>query len=202
MKTIRLIHKWIGLAIGLFLFISCTTGIVILAGKLSGSYAPVFRWMKTLHRTLFIGDAGSTIMGTAALMLIVEIVTGYCLWWRAASGLAKTSISRGEGRLAGLCRSVSWTFPTLRRGSHVAAGVWSGLALMLMALTGLTWSFGWYSDIVYRLFDPAGSGNLFHSISSLHTGNFLGLISRLVWLVMAVLGASLPVTGLILACRH
>lgn len=197
-KNLRLLHKWVGLIIGLFLFISCLTGIFILIGKLTGSYAPVFRWMKNLHRTLFLDDTGSTIIGISTLLLLVEVVTGYCLWWRIARGQMKVSKKRGISSFTGFCKSLRWTIPNKRWGFHVSGGFWCGLPLILMAVTGLTWSFGWYGSLVYGLFDTDGSGNLFHTIAFLHTGSFWGVWSRIIWLAAATLGASLPITGILI----
>lgn len=202
MKYVRFIHRWTGLLTGLFLLISALSGAFILIGRLSGSYAPVFRLMTTLHRNLFLGDAGSLIIGVATLLLVVEVITGYCLWVKSARGLMNASRKRGAGSLKGFARSLSWTFPTRTRGFHVAGGFWAGIPLLLMALTGLTWCFGWYAELVYGLFDPAGTANLFHSIAALHTGGWLGVASRIVWLAAAILGVMLPITGLLLYLRR
>lgn len=198
----RFIHKWVGLVIGLFLFISCLTGAFIIVGKLAGSYAPFFGWMVKLHRSLFLGDFGSLLLGIATLLMVLEVVTGYYLWWKLARGQMSSSRKRGEGSARGFWRSLSPTKPVLRLGLHVSGGFWSGVPLLLMALTGLTWSFGWYSSLIFRVFDPAGTGNLFHTIASLHTGRFLGIVTRIVWLLASLVGASLPITGLILSLHH
>lgn len=197
MKGPRLIHKWIGLIAGLFMLILCVTGVFILVGKLAGSYSPIFGFMRTLHRTLFLGGTGRTIIGVATLLMVVEMITGYWLWARVAHGQVKAAHTRGASRLSGFCRSLSLTHPNKRWGMHVAAGFWAGLLLLLMMLTGMTWSFGWFSRLVYGLFDANGSGNLFHTIAALHTGSF-GVWSRIVWLVAALLGATLPVTGVLI----
>lgn len=168
---------------------------------MSGSYAPIFRWMKTLHRTLMLEDAGHTIIGIATLLSVFEIVTGYCLWWKFAKGQMKVSAARGDSRWTGFCRSLNWSFPTKRWGGHVAAGFWSGIPLLLMALTGLTWSFGWYADLVYGLFDTSGSGDLFHTIIAIHAGGWGGLMSRIIWMATVILGGLLSVTGYIIFFR-
>ena len=201
MKLIRLIHKWTGLFIGLFLFISCLTGTFILIGRLTKCYAPIFRWMETLHTSLFLNETGSYIIGIATLLLLFEIITGYLLWWREAKGQMQAAGRRGQSRWQGFRRSLRWNFPNKVLGLHVAGGFWSGIPLVIMALTGLTWCFGWFGNFVYGLFDPNGDGNLFHTIAALHTGSFLGTFSRIVWLLFSLLGASLPVTGYLIFFR-
>ncbi|MDE6535085.1 MAG: PepSY domain-containing protein [Muribaculaceae bacterium] len=169
---------------------------MILIGKLSGSDAEFFGAMKTLHRSLFLGSTGRMIVGTATLLLIIEIITGYWLWYDVAMTLIYSARRRGAGALYGLRQSLSWTRPNLRYGLHVGPGIWAGIPLLLMAVTGLTWSFQWWNDFIYLLFDPTGEVNTFHTIHSLHVGSFLGKTSRIIWLIVALLGASLPLSGL------
>lgn len=203
MRLIRFIHKWTGLVIGLFFFLSCLTGMVILIGKLASIHSPVIGWMVKLHRNLFMGDFGSMIIGTVTLLCIIEIITGYCLWWQSARALARSAVKRGQSSWLGVRKNLSFRFPNLTRGLHVAGGFWSGIPLLLMALTGLTWSFGWYSKLIYGLFDnPAKSTtdtNLFHTLHALHVGSWGDEWSRMLWLIMTLLGILLPITGYMLS---
>lgn len=201
MKLIRIIHKWIGLVAGVFFFISCISGMGILIGKLTGSYAPVFSWMKTLHRTLFLNDGGRLVIGIATFLMLFEMITGYLLWGKTANGLMRVARKQGKGNWKGFCRSLSWTFPNKCHGFHVAAGFWAGLPLLLMILTGLTWSFDWFNNLAYAIFDPDGSGMLFHTIARLHTGSFWNTWSRLLWLVFSIFGCSLSITGWMIFCK-
>ncbi len=201
-RQILFIHKWLGLIIGLFLLISCFTGAMIIIGKLADCHAPFFGAMKTLHGSLFLGQSGRMIIGAATLLLIIELITGYWLWIDVAKGMIHAAINRGAGALYGLRQSLSWRRPNLRVGLHVGPGIWAGIPLMLMAITGLTWSFEWWNDLIYYIFDPTGQTNNFHTIISLHVGSFAGTFSRLLWLSAALLGASLPITGLIITLRH
>lgn len=204
MRTIRFIHKWTGLITGLFIFISCLSGAFIEIGKLSGSYSPLFRFMRNLHTSLFLGDTGNLILGICTMLLIVEILSGYHLWIHQTRSILRGAVKNGRGIFSGIKCSLSWKFPNILRGLHTGWGVWAGIPLLIMALTGLTWSFGWYSDIVYSLFDNPADGwdsNLFHTLSALHTGNWCKSFSRLLWLVSAVFGFTLPITGLLLALK-
>ena len=205
MRLIRLLHKWTGLVAGLFLFILCLTGALIALGRVCGSYAPFFRWCSMLHRSLFLGASGEVIVGIASLLMVVLIITGYALWVREARKLVRASRRRGVGWCRGIGRSLSVRFPNAVMGWHVAGGVYVGLPILLMALTGLTWSFGWYAQIVYYLFDNPSAGswdsNLFHTLHALHVGSWWQPWSRILWIVVALVGASLPVTGILLWLR-
>ncbi|MBD5303120.1 MAG: PepSY domain-containing protein [Bacteroides sp.] len=198
MKFIRFLHRWIGLISGLIVMISCLTGVVILIGKLIGSYAPIFKWSQKLHTSLFLSDTGREIIGIATLLLIVEIITGLFIWWQVAKARIKAARLRNRSAFHGIRKSLSWNTPYAPLGLHLAGGVWCTVPLLIMALTGLTWSFGWFGSFVYSIFDPEGNGDLFHSIVFLHTGSFWGNISRILWLVAALIASSLPLTGLLL----
>lgn len=200
MHIIRLIHKWTGFVIGLSFLLSCLSGAFICIGKLSGSYAPFFTWTKQLHTTLCIGSAGSTIIGIATLLGIIEIITGYWLWGRTTSSLVRSYRRKGKNSCSALRKTLGFTFPDKIRGTHAATGVWGGLPLLIMILTGLTWSFGWYNTFVYALFDSPSSGswdsNLFHTLHALHVGSWGGVFSRILWTVGALFGTATSFTGL------
>ena len=201
-KTIRLIHRWTGLVIGLFFLISCLSGLLIVVGKIVGSYAPIFKFANSLHTSLFLGSFGREIISVATLFALVEILTGYWLWGQQALALGRSLHKRGKSRWGSLVKMTGFKFPNWMSGLHNGAGFWSGIPLLIMILTGLTWCFGWYSDIVYALFDSADSGgwenNLFHTLHALHIGSWEGIFSRLLWFVAVLLGGSLPVTGLMI----
>ena len=80
--------------------------------------------------------------------------------------------------------------------SHVTVGFYCTLLLLLMALTGLTWSFGWYREAAYSLFgadaDPQTLKRLFYS---LHTGSWGGMITKILYFLAALLGGLLPLSG-------
>lgn len=202
MRILRLLHRWTGLLIGLFFFISCLSGCLIVIGRLSGSYSPFWGWMRSIHTSLFIGSCGHTLIGIASLLCLFEIISGYWLWGDEANRLGWNAVKHGKSFWSGIKRSLNWKFPTIVYGTHVAGGFWSGLILLLMAVTGLTWSFGWFSRMMYFLFespDTSGwGGNLFHTLSALHIGSWGGVWSRILWLLASLLGASLPVTGLLI----
>lgn len=201
-KIIRFIHRWTGLVIGLFFLISCASGLVIVFGKIIGSYAPVFKLANGLHTSLFLGSAGREIIAVATLLALVEILTGYWLWVCQGAAVARSFQKRGKSLWGAWLKMISFRFPNRTMGLHNGTGFWSGPLLLIMILTGLTWCFGWYSDIVYALFDTAESGgwdnNLFHTLHSLHVGSWEGIFSRVLWLLAVIFGSSLPITGLLI----
>lgn len=108
-----------------------------------------FLSMMRLHRWLledFKRDGsfspGKTLVGVATLLMVVILISGFVIWFpRSRKGLKnRLSIKVTSG----------W-----RRfffDLHVAGGFYSAAILLVLALTGLTWSFGWYRDAFYTLF--------------------------------------------------
>ena len=191
----RKFHKWFSLPFGLILSAICLSGsilaferelTVILAPTETGRLA-FFRTVESIHRSLAMGQAGRPIVGISALVLPVILISGVAMWMRRASH--------------GLRHSLNPMFPTPLRGMHVALGVYVTIILLLCALTGLTWSFGWFRDGFYFLFDGMTDEPLFHTIHALHTGRIGSLTTRILWCLSALVGASLPLTGYWLLIR-
>ncbi|GAA0486185.1 membrane protein [Paractinoplanes deccanensis] len=131
------------------------------------SYTPVRTWLDDLHRNLHLGAAGRHYSEFAASWLGVITVGGLLLWWRrrrgtrppgtrpatsdnrppstrpAASGNRPAASGRRFGRtVRGLlvpdlaaAKGVHRT-----RGWHAATGVWLSAGLLILSVTGLTWS--------------------------------------------------------------
>ena len=110
---------------------------------------PFFRTMFSLHRWL-LGSRpegggifwGKTIVGISTLLFVAVLLSGVVLWWprtkKALANSLKLTLRKGWRRF--------WY------SLHVAGGMYALLLLAVMALTGLTWSFGWYRTGFYSLF--------------------------------------------------
>ena len=108
-----------------------------------------FRTMRQLHRWLMDAPAskgsssvGKRIVGISTLLLVVVLVSGLVIWVprnrKALKNRLKVSCTNRWRRF--------W------HDTHVALGFYATLFLLVMALTGLTWSFGWYRTAAYGLF--------------------------------------------------
>lgn len=109
-----------------------------------------FMTMFKLHRWLLDsmkpGDNGifwgKMIVGTSTLMFVVVLVSGIVIWWpRTLKALKK-----------GLTLPVGKGWHKFWHGLHVAGGMYALILVLVMALTGLTWSFSWYRTGFYALF--------------------------------------------------
>lgn len=244
-----------------------------------------FRTMFRLHRWLMDsnpGDGsifwGKMIVGISTLLMVLAMLTGLVVWLpkhlKSLGPRLKIKVRSGRHRL----------FYDL----HVVGGFYATALLLVMALTGLTWSFSWYRDGLYAVFgieqtkspnssktdnrrgergatttpyihwqklyeriasesdevrqitiskgtisvNNGGWGNqraadrytfdnatgqiesieLYADttkankargwIYSLHAGNFGGLLTRIMWFLAAMLGATLPLTGYYLWIRR
>lgn len=110
---------------------------------------PFFLTMFRLHRWLLDSMKpeggifwGKVIVGTATLMFVFVLVSGIVIWWpRTKRGLKNSlRITTGKGRRR------FWY------GLHVAGGMYAAVLLLVMAITGLTWSFTWYRTGFYKVF--------------------------------------------------
>ncbi|WP_316174211.1 PepSY-associated TM helix domain-containing protein [Bradyrhizobium sp. SZCCHNRI1073] len=111
-----------------------------------------FTTVRHLHRWLLLpGDgngAGRQITGAAVLGLVVLLITGLVLRWprRASSAALWLKPQLGlSGR--GLHRSL-----------HSVIGTWVLPVYLVIALTGLSYSYAWYKDGLTWLLAPATSG--------------------------------------------
>lgn len=130
-------------------------------GEVVGQYErlPFFHTMFSLHRWL-LGSRpadggifwGKIVVGISTLLFVFVLVSGLVIWWpRTWKGLRnslKIVFHRG--------------WPRFWYSLHVAGGMYAFLLVLVMALTGLTWSFSWYRTGFYALFGvemQAGGGH-------------------------------------------
>lgn len=118
---------------------------------------PFFSTVFRLHRWLMDsnpGDGaifwGKMVVGASTLAFVVLLFTGLVIWWprnrKLLSSRLQIVLKKGKPRF--------WY------DLHVAGGFYALLLLLVMALTGLTWSFEWYKDGVYALFGANETENV------------------------------------------
>ena len=110
---------------------------------------PFFRTVFRLHRWLMDSNPGEgkvfwgkIIVGASTLAFVVILLTGLVIWWprnrKMLGNRLQIALRKGKNRF--------WY------DLHVAGGFYAMLLLLVMALTGLTWSFEWYRNGAYSLF--------------------------------------------------
>lgn len=186
---VRNIHKILGLFFGLFLFIICLSGAALefipRSTTIGMKALQLHRWMLDIPAQKGDMTFGKLLVALSTLAMLGLIITGIVLWWRQGriKFLRSLTVIFGKG-----------TFPLLR-SSHVAIGMYVSLLMLAIVLTGLTWSFGWWRNIIYGLFPTADTSVVKGMIYGLHTGNIGGMITKIIWFLAALFGMTLPVTG-------
>ncbi|MFT4221614.1 PepSY-associated TM helix domain-containing protein [Dysgonomonas sp.] len=105
-----------------------------------------FGFMLNGHRHLWLPqDIGKPIVGISVLIFAIILITGLIIWWPKQWN--KKVVKRN---FIVKRKNVLW-------GLHSVLGSYSFIILLLLALTGLIWSFDWFSKSVYKL---SGGGEL------------------------------------------
>ncbi|WP_026715486.1 PepSY-associated TM helix domain-containing protein [Flavobacterium daejeonense] len=96
-----------------------------------------------LHRSLLLGKTGKLITGCSCLIFIIILLSGLFLWW-------PKKLKNLKQRL-----TIKWdaSFKRVNWDIHSVLGFYSFLFLLIIALTGLTWSFKWFENSLYYLTD-------------------------------------------------
>lgn len=106
------------------------------------SVRKLHRWLLDAPASRGEGSIGKRVVGIATLLLVVILVSGLVIWIPRSRKALKNRLT------------ISWRHGRRRfwYDSHIALGFYATLLLLVMALTGLTWSFGWYRTAAYALF--------------------------------------------------
>lgn len=156
-KFFHQIHLWLSIPLGILISVICLTGAILvfekeitqimypetLTTQVEGQHGrkqrpEFFRQVRALHRWLLDApakkgesSAGKTVVGITTVAMTVILISGVIIWFprnrRTLKNRLQISCTKGWRRF--------WY------DSHVALGFYSTLFLLIMALTGLTWSF-------------------------------------------------------------
>lgn len=191
-KNLKKLHLWFSVPLGIVMFVICLTGLILLFEPAHGHGAErpeFFIDVMRLHRWLFDVPAqkgamtiGKMVVAISTICMAVSVISGIALWWmRARHALSRNlKITCNKG------------FKQFVISLHTNGGIYVALFLLLLALTGLTWSFGGYRSFVNALFGiEQGS----HVIYAIHTGAIGGIVTKIFWGIAVLTGATLPLTG-------
>ena len=108
-----------------------------IAGEPGGSTSDFFGTVMKIHRWLLLGDkTGRIIVGIATIIMFFMVMTGLILWFPA----------RLKNLKQGLKIKASASWKRVNHDLHNTLGFYSFTLLLIMALTGLCWSFEWYRN--------------------------------------------------------
>jgi uncharacterized iron-regulated membrane protein len=107
-------------------------------GPASGFFMAMFR----MHRWLMLDtEIGRPIVGIATLIFTFIIITGLIIWFP----------QRIQSWKQGLRIRFRGNWKRINHDLHNTLGFYSSFLLLIMALTGLTWSFEWYKTGVTKM---------------------------------------------------
>jgi len=118
------------------------------SGQVLGSYVytrTLVGFADVAHGSLMLGTFGDGVVELAACWGFILTVTGVFLWWPRAGRSGVVVPRRG---LRGRAFWKDW---------HAAVGLWTGLLILFLILTGLPWA-GVWGDLLRRGTDLAGIG--------------------------------------------
>jgi uncharacterized iron-regulated membrane protein len=108
----------------------------------------IFHNIIILHRTLFLPRPyGRIIVGSATLIFVIVTLSGFCLWLPANFHNKKMWLN---GFLIRFRKGKNYLFFDL----HKTLGFYALIPMLVMALTGLTWSFEWCHNVAQIVFNP------------------------------------------------
>lgn len=154
--------------------------------------AELFGTVKSLHRFLLNEpedfhsgglSVGRFIVGVSAFCMALVLLTGVFLWWPNNRRMLRNRLTL----------SFRKGFRRFVYDSHVSLGIYIFAFLLLMALTGPAWTFGWYGDFLQGLLPD--DGNFHMLLMKLHVGRWGGEVSRACYFTAALLGGFLPWSG-------
>ena len=96
-----------------------------------------------LHRYLLAGDVGKVITGIACLIFLALVLTGLLLWWPKRIRNLK---QRLQIKWKSHSKRLNWDL-------HAVGGFYVHIIIFIIAFTGLTWSYKWFNNGIYLLFD-------------------------------------------------
>lgn len=108
-----------------------------------------FEFVLRLHRFLTIGDTGRQITGACTLILLFFALSGLYLRWPRQALNWRAWLTLDWAKKG---RAFNWDL-------HAVFGTWCLVVYLLSAVTGLTWSYGWFREGVNQVLvggPPAG----------------------------------------------
>lgn len=213
-KVIHLLHLWISLPLGIIFLVICLTGAILVFENETlqllnpqadvssmGKHAPerrelvgydFFRQTLRIHRWLLDAPAkkgertvGKEVVGYATLGMSIVLLSGLVLWGPRNRRVLQNRLSVNTRK--GMRRF--WY------DTHVSLGFYATLLLLVMCITGLVWSFTWWREIFWTLFDFVPQEGRKRFLYTLHTGLWGGITTQVLYFLGALIGGTLPLTG-------
>lgn len=111
------------------------------------------RWLLDSYKRDGSFTLGKTVVGCATLAMTTILVSGLVIWFPRNTRVFKNRLK--------IKTTSGWR--RFFHDLHVSGGFYAALFLLVLALTGLTWSFDWYRKAFYAVFGVETSQKQTHA---------------------------------------
>ena len=190
------LHLWLGIVSSIPVIIICATGFTYaLREYISYENEDFWAWILDGHCFLWLPlPYGRNITGYAVLTFLVILVSGVIIQW---PGRWTTSALRIRFWFSGPIRT-----KRILLNLHLVLGMWVLIPLIISCLTGMLMALDWFQDILFMFVPEERQIDVLMMNSEIHDGSIIGHTGRIIMLVCAAIGGSLPLTGMILYIRR
>ncbi len=190
------LHLWLGIVSSIPVIIICATGFTYaLREYISYENEDFWAWILDGHCFLWLPlPYGRNITGYAVLTFLVILVSGVIIQW---PGRWTTSALRKRFWFSGPIRT-----KRILLNLHLVLGMWVLIPLIISCLTGMLMALDWFQDILFMFVPEERQIDVLMMNSEIHDGSIIGHTGRIIMLVCAAIGGSLPLTGMILYIRR
>ncbi len=189
------LHLWLGIVSSIPVIIICATGFTYaLREYISYENEDFWAWILDGHCFLWLPlPYGRNITGYAVLTFLITLISGVIIQW---PGRWTTSALRKRFWFSGPIRT-----KRILLNLHLVLGMWVLIPLIISCLTGMLMALDWFQDILFMFVPEERQIDVLMMNSEIHDGSIIGHTGRIIMLVCAAIGGSLPLTGMILYIR-
>lgn len=190
------LHLWLGIVSSIPVIIICATGFTYaLREYISYENEDFWAWILDGHCFLWLPlPYGRNITGYAVLTFLITLISGVIIQW---PGRWTTSALRKRFWFSGPIRT-----KRILLNLHLVLGMWVLIPLIISCLTGMLMALDWFQDILFMFVPEERQIDVLMMNSEIHDGSIIGHTGRIIMLVCAAIGGSLPLTGMILYIRR
>lgn len=125
-----------------YTFINPYTGKLLFEKSLSKDFFTIVLY---IHMNLILGELGAQIVGWSVILFIISLISGLILWFPKSMKVFKSK----KGRQARFGIKTDGSKKRLTYDLHNVLGFYGGSILLVLAITGITWTFTWANNALY-----------------------------------------------------
>lgn len=195
-KIFAWLHLWLGILSSILVVIICATGATYaLREYVNYDNEDFWEWVLDGHCFLWLPlPYGRHIAGYAVLTFLITLICGIKIQW---PGRWTVRAARKRLWFSGPIRT-----KRILMNLHLVLGLWVLIPLIISCLTGMLMALDWFQGIVFLLIPKDYQTDLLILNSEIHDGSIIGHSGRIIMMLSATIGSTLPVTGMTLYVRR